>query len=89
MFQDVAPLLEGLLRPDQGVLSPELARYILTLDFTPDQHARYSVLAGKAQSGTLTSDEASEIDAFLAADAFLSILQSKARQSLQQHQPAA
>jgi hypothetical protein len=89
MFPNVEPLLEGIIRPDRGGLSPEHARYILSLDFTADQHARYAVLAAKADEGALTDEEASEMDAFLAADALLSILQSKARQSLNQHQPAA
>lgn len=81
-------ILEGIIRPGEGGLSPEHARYILTLDFTPEQHARYSALAEKAEAGMLTDDESTEIDEYLSANAFLTLLQSKARQSLK-HQPAA
>jgi hypothetical protein len=62
MVYGPAKLLESIIRPDEGGMSPELARYLLTLDFTPEQHARYAVLAGKAQAGTLTDGEAAEID---------------------------
>jgi hypothetical protein len=82
-------LLEGIIRPDEGGLSPELAQYLLTLDFTPEQHARYATLSGKAEAGTLTDSEAAEIDEYLATNALLTVLQSKARLSLKHHQPAA
>jgi hypothetical protein len=84
-----ARLLEGIIRPDVGGMSPELAQYILSLDFTPEQHARYAALAGQAEAGALTESEAAEIDEYLAANALLTLLQAKARQSLKQHQPAA
>ena len=82
-------ILDAIIRPDEGGLSSDLARYLLTLDFTPEQHARYATLAAKAAAGTLTQDEAAEIDEYLTANALLGILQSKARQSLKHHQPAA
>ena len=82
-------LLEGIIRPGEGGFSPDLARYVLTLDFTPEQQAQYAALAEKAEAGTLTDAEAAEIDEYLAANALLTVLQSKARQSLKHHQPAA
>ena len=89
MLADGTRLLERIIRPGDGGMSSELAQYLLTLDFTPEQHARYATLAAKASAGTLTEDEGLEIDEYLAANALLGILQSKARQSLKQHQPAA
>lgn len=89
MVYSATRLLESIIRPDEGSLAPEHARYVLSLDFTPEQHRRYAELAGKAEAGNLTEEEAAEIDDYLAANAFLSLLQSKARQSLKQHQPAA
>jgi hypothetical protein len=68
---------------------PDHARYILSLDFSPEEHARYAELSAKAQSGTLTEQEQGELDEFLTANALLMILQSKARVSLKQHTPAA
>jgi hypothetical protein len=41
------------------------------------------------QEGTLSSHEDAELNEFLAANALLTILQSKARLSLKKHNPAA
>ena len=89
MVHSAMRLLESIIRPGEGGMSPELAKYVLSLDFTPEQHARYAELAPKAESGAMTEGEAIEIDEFLAANALLTLLHAKARQSLKQHQPAA
>jgi hypothetical protein len=85
----LAELMSQIIRPDDGDLSPEHAAYILKLDFPASVHERHDVLQAKAQEGTLTPEETSELDDLLAADAFLSIMQSKARVTLRQHNPAA
>lgn len=84
-----ADILDRILQPPQGGFSVEHPRYLLGLDFSPDEHLRYDELAGKAQSGTLTADEQTEIDAYLTVNALLTVLQSKARLSLQKHNSAA
>jgi len=84
-----ASILERIIKPESGDLSTELAQYILNLDFAVGEHARYSELARKAQDGHLTPEEEGELDEFVAANAFLTILQSKARTSLKKHNPAA
>jgi hypothetical protein len=82
-------ILDQVIRPKRGGFPQELARYLLSLDFTRTQHARYARLAAKAQNGTLTRLEQSEIDEFLMVDAMLTVLQSKARVSLKKHSSAA
>ena len=82
-------IFERIIEPQRGNFSPEHARYILSLDFPSDQHARYSELSAKAQAGTLTEQEQSDLDDFLNANALLMILQSKARVSLKKHNTAA
>ena len=82
-------LLDRIIEPQAGGLLPEHARYILSLDFSPDEHARYCELSAKAQTGTLTEQEQADLDEFLTTNALLMILQSKARISLKQHTPAA
>ena len=77
------PLLERIIDAKGGGFAEEHAKYILSLDFAPEQHARYAELAEKAQAGSLSEDEAAEIDEFLAANSLLMVLQSKARRSLQ------
>ncbi len=82
-------LFERIIEPQRGGFSEEHARYVLSLDFTPEEHTRYAELARKAQDGSLSPDEQAQIDDFLAVNAVLSVLQSKARVSLTQHNSAA
>jgi hypothetical protein len=82
-------ILERIIAPEQGGFSPEHARYVLSLDFSPEQRAQYVTLSQKAQDGTLTPQEEQDLDELLAANALLMILQSKARVSLSHHNSAA
>jgi hypothetical protein len=84
-----AAILERVIEPARGSLTPDLARYILQLDFPPRDHERYISLSTKAQTGALTSAEEAELDDYLSIDAFLGIIQSKARHSLKKHNDAA
>ena len=61
-------ILERIIEPQRGGFSEEHARYVLSLDFASDEHARYAELASKAQEGSLSEDEQSEIDEFLAVN---------------------
>lgn len=81
-------ILERLIEPQHGGFSPEHARYVLSLDLSPADHARYAELSVKAQNGTLTAAEQGALDDLLAVNALLMILQSKARVSLKRHTPA-
>ena len=82
-------ILERIIKPRSGGFSAEHARYILSLDFSPQQHARYEKLAKKAQSVSLTPKEEALLDDFLGANTLLTILQSKARVSLRRRNSAA
>ena len=68
-------ILERIIDPGAGNFTPEVARYFMSFDFSPDQHARCELLSGKAADGTLSQDEANELDEFLAANALLTVLQ--------------
>jgi hypothetical protein len=83
------PILERLIEPERGTFSPSHARYILSIDFTPREHARAARLSRKAAAGTLSPKEAADLDEFLAADSLLAVLQSKARLSLRKRSSAA
>jgi hypothetical protein len=76
--------LQRLLKPAEGDLPAEFARRLLSLDFTPAEHARYRELSGRAQTGQLTEHEKVELDDLLTANDVLTLLQAKARASLQQ-----
>jgi hypothetical protein len=81
--------LERIVQPGQGSLQTALAEYILQLDFPPEDHARYLELSAKVQTGTLTAEETAQPDDLLLANNVLTILQSKARTSLNRRTPAA
>lgn len=82
-------LLEHVIRPAEGDLPRALADYILRLDVPEADHARHAELSAKAQDGTLTEAERADLDDFLAVNAFLTILQSKARAALRRQGTAA
>ena len=82
-------ILEKILRPAKGDLSPAHARYLLSLSFSSKQQARYVVLAEKANQGKLSAKEEAELDEFVVTNAWLTILQAKARRSLRREKTAA
>jgi hypothetical protein len=84
-----ASALERILQPAEGDLAPEVAEYVLRLQFSPNDHARYQELSLKAQDGSLTADERAELEDLLTANDVLNLLQSKARLSLKRRTPAA
>jgi hypothetical protein len=71
-----------MLERESWGLSAERARYILSLDFATEQHARYQDLAARVQEGALPASEEAELDELVAAGTILAILQSKARIAL-------
>ena len=75
-------IFQRVIEPENGTLPPELAHYVMDLDFKPQDHARFEQLSEKAQAGTLTSQEADELDGFLQVDSILSIMRLKAQRSL-------
>jgi hypothetical protein len=79
---DSAMLFRRVIDPERGTMSPELARFVLDLDFPPDDHDRFSELSTSAQQRDLTPDEAAELDNYLHVDNLLAILRLKAERSL-------
>ena len=82
-------ILDSVVASRVGDLAPALARYFMTLKFSKRQIARYEALAYKAQEGTLTPKQESELDAFLTMETVLIVLKAKARRSLAKRSPAA
>jgi hypothetical protein len=80
---DVA-LFGRLLAADRGDLAPDLARYILTLDFSSEDKARMHDLAVRNQSGSLPAAEYDDLQSYVKVGHLLALLQSKARKSLKQ-----
>ena len=82
-------ILRRLIDPAHGNLSPAAAEAVLQIRFTETDQARLTELADKSNQGMLSSREADEYDAYLAAADLLSLWKSKARLSLKQHPSAA
>jgi hypothetical protein len=78
---DVA-ILSRLIESEVESLSPEVARYILSLEFCQIDHDRMQVLAAKAREGTLTAAEQDEVESYERVGHLVALLKSKARKSL-------
>src|SRR5262249_42307542 len=76
-------ILGRIVEPDQPSFNGEVARAILTLDFSPSDKEKMRQLAAKARAGTLTAEEQVAIHNYERVGHFLNILQLKARRSLQ------
>jgi hypothetical protein len=79
---------DRVTKPDQANLNPEIARAILKIDFTPEDHRRVDELSTKAQKGTLTPEERAELEEYIRVNLKLAVLQSKARLSLKRANPS-
>jgi len=71
-----------LIKADQGDLSRDLGRYILTLGFDEEDQARMRELAEKNQQGVSSSEEQEELQNYVVVGHMLAVLNSKARRSL-------
>ena len=71
-------ILDHVLDPTGRGLNPDLACYLFNLDFPAADHSRYELLAEKAQLGTLTEQDQSELDDFLNVNAFLTVVRARA-----------
>lgn len=88
---DLSPTTTGaaiwtqIIQPDKNDLSPEMAKYIMKLDFGGKDHKRMEKLSAKAQRGTLSECERAELEEYIRVSDLLAILQSKARRCLRGH----
>jgi hypothetical protein len=84
---EAAILARILIASDESELSPEAARYLLSIKLPRDDEHRVNDLSAKARAGTLTVSEQQELDSYLHIGSMLAVMQSKARQLLK-HMPA-
>lgn len=69
-------------------LTPESARSIAVLRADAELQERVESLAERNAEGTITPEEREELDGYLSATTFLSILQAEARRTLRQSEAA-
>jgi hypothetical protein len=75
-------ILTRLIDTPEAGLSPDSARYFLSLRFSEEDVARMNELSAKANEGTLTAAEDEEMLDHERVGHLLGILQSKSRKSL-------
>jgi hypothetical protein len=82
-------ILRRLFEPEKADLSPEVAGYLLSVDFSSADRDRMETLAEKSQAGELLPEEREELDDYVRIGHLLALVQSKARKSLAQHRAAS
>jgi len=75
-------IFSRILEPNQATLSAAAARALLALGFSQADKDRMRQLSTKAQQGTLTPGEQTEINNYERVGHILSLMKSKARRSL-------
>lgn len=79
---EAAILARILIESDQAELSPDAARYLLSMKLPRDDEDRVNDLSAKARAGTLTEAEVQELDSYLHIGSLLAVMQSRARRLL-------
>ena len=69
-------------------LDSHVARFLLSLDFEPEDVDRLNLLAERVREGALSGDEEAELDSYLHVGNLLTIMQSRARVYLRTHEAA-
>jgi hypothetical protein len=69
----------GRLIQSRTEMDSHVARFLLSLDFEPDDVDRMNLLAERAREGALSAEEEAELDSYLHVGNLLTIMQSKSR----------
>jgi hypothetical protein len=75
-------ILSRLIDATDAEISPDAARFFLSLRFSEEDVERMNELSAKANEGTLTAEEDAEMTDYERVGHLLGILQSKSRRSL-------
>lgn len=75
-------ILDRLIRPQRDLLTPDVARTLLSLKFPQRDERRMNQLAAKARKGTLTPKEQAEAEQYNLVSHMVALLQAKARGAL-------
>jgi len=78
----VSELVTRVIGPERGDLSAELARFVLSCRFPPEDQRRLKELAEKQRTDSLTAEEESEMDRYIQVADLLEALKAKALASL-------
>jgi hypothetical protein len=77
-----AAILARIIRSEERQLTPEAARYLLSMKLPSGDEDRVNELSAKARAGSLTEAETQKLDSYLHIGSLLAVMQSKARRLL-------
>jgi hypothetical protein len=77
-----ASILARILQADERELTPDTARYFLSMKLPLSDEDRVNELSAKARAGSLTEAETRELDSYLHIGFLLGVMQAKARRLL-------
>lgn len=72
-----------ILQPNKADMAPDLARFLLQMDFRERDLKRMGALSKKAENGKMTGRERLELEEYIRVADTLALMQSKARLSLE------
>lgn len=72
-------ILARIVRAGDDPLTPDVARYLLSMRLPSSDEERVNELSAKAREGSLTDAETQELDNYLHIGFLLGVLQAKAR----------
>jgi uncharacterized protein YnzC (UPF0291/DUF896 family) len=75
-------IISRVVAPQRATFSPEVAHAILSLSFPQEDTHRMTQLADKSKEADLTAEEQVELESYRRVGHWLSMMKSKARQSL-------
>ena len=74
-----------VIESDPNPITPDVARYLLSMQLPPADEERVNELSAKARDGALSESEAQELDSYLHIGRLLAVMQSRARRLLKKH----
>ncbi|MBV8809627.1 MAG: hypothetical protein JO033_13215 [Acidobacteriaceae bacterium] len=78
-----AAILARIIQADERELTPDAARYLLSMKLPASDEDRVNELSAKARACSLTQPETQELDSYLHIGFLLGVLQARARSFLQ------
>jgi len=79
-----AAILARIIGADERELTPDAARYLLSMRLPTSDEDRVDELSAKARAGSLSEAEGKELDSYLHIGSLLAVMQSNARRRLKQ-----
>jgi len=82
-----AAILARIIESDPSTITPDVARYLLSMQLPQPDEKRVNELSAKARAGSLTPAEEQELDSYLHIGRLLAVMQSRARRLLANSSP--